>query len=63
MAASPGKLLFGKALPCTVSVVKTSHVQDGAATSCVQREITVFYSYKRDFMANPFVTFLFECKF
>ena len=60
MAASPGKLLFGKALSCAVSVVKACHVQDGAATSCVQREISVFYGYKRAFLANQFVTF--ECK-
>ena len=41
MAASRGKSLFGKALSCAVSVVKAGHVQDGAATSCVQREIPV----------------------
>ena len=60
MAASPGKLLFGKALLCAVSVVKAGHVQDGAATSRVQREISVFYGYERAFLANRFVTFLFE---
>ena len=42
VAASPGKLLFVKALLCTVSVVEASHVRDGAATSCVQGEISVF---------------------
>ena len=41
MAASAGKSLFGKALSCAVSVVKVGHVQDRAATSCVQREIPV----------------------
>ena len=34
--------LFGKALLCAVSVVMVSHVQDGVATSCVQREVSVF---------------------
>ena len=63
MAASPGKMLFGKALSCVVSVVKASHVQDGATTSCVQREISVFHGYEWAFLANQFVTFLFECKF
>ena len=38
---------FGKALSCAVSVVKAGHVQDGAATSCVEREISVFSSYER----------------
>ena len=41
MAASPGKSLFGKALLCAVSVIKAGHVQDRAATSCVEREISV----------------------
>ena len=49
MAACPGKLLFVKALSCAVSVVKAGHVQAGAATSCVQREISVFYSYEMEF--------------
>ena len=38
VAASPGDSLFAKALMCAVSVVR---VQDGAATSCVRREISV----------------------
>ena len=42
VAASPGKLLFGKALLCTVSVEKASRARDGAATSCEQGEISVF---------------------
>ena len=37
--ASPGKSLFGEALSCAVSLVKAGHVHDGAATSCVQREV------------------------
>ena len=41
VAASPGNLLFAKTLFCTVSVVKGDHVRGGAATSCVQREISV----------------------
>ena len=57
MAASPGKSLFGRALSYAVSVVKASRVQDGAATSCVRREIS------GPFLSNRFVTFLFECKF
>ena len=44
MAASPGKSLFGfdKALSSAISVVKAGHVQDRAATSCVQRGISAF---------------------
>ena len=50
VAASSGKLLFGRALSCTVSVVKAGLVQDGAATSCIQREISVFsYVYEQVF--------------
>jgi len=49
VAASPGKLLFGKALLCAVSVVMAGHVQDGAATSCVQREVSVFMAMSRRF--------------
>ena len=41
MAASLGKLLLGEALLCAFSVV-----QDRAATSCVQRDISVFYGYR-----------------
>ena len=41
MAASPGGLLFSKALLCAVSVVKGDRIQGGAATSHVQREISV----------------------
>ena len=61
MAASPGKSLFGKALSCAISVVKAGYVQDGAATSCVQREIPVSVLATN----GPFwfVTFLFESKF
>ena len=62
VAASPGKSLFGKALSCAVSVLKAGRVQDGAATSCVRREIS-FIGYERAFLGNRFVTFLFECKF
>ena len=63
VAASPGKSLFGKALSCAVSVLKAGRVQDGAATSCVRREISVFIGYERAFLGNQFVTFLFECTF
>ena len=62
MAASPGKSLFGKTLSCAVSVVKAGHVQDGAATSCVQREISVLW-LRTGLLANRFVTFLFEYTF
>ena len=41
VAASPGDSPFAKALLCAVSVVKANRVQDGAATSCVRREINV----------------------
>ena len=44
VAASPGKLPFGKALSCAVSVVKAGHVQNGAATSFLRREVSVFVS-------------------
>ena len=58
VAASLGKSLFSKALYCAVSVVKAGHVQDGAAASSLQREIS-----GTGLLANRFVTFLFECKF
>ena len=41
LAASLGNLLFAKTLSCAISVVKTDHVQDGAATSHVRREISI----------------------
>ena len=41
MAASPGDSLFAKALSCAISVAKANRVQDRAATSRVQREISV----------------------
>ena len=47
MAASPGKLLFGKALSCAISVVKAGHVQGGATKLCVQRVISVFMATNR----------------
>ena len=55
--------LVNKALLCAVSVIKASDVQDGATTSSIQREIKCVYGYKWEFLANRFVTFLFECKF
>ena len=42
MATSSGNSLFAKALSCAVSVVKANHIQDGAATNCAQRDISVF---------------------
>ena len=47
MAASPVKSLLGKTISCAVSVVEAGHVQDRAATSCVQREISVFMAFCR----------------
>ena len=34
-------LLLGKAALCTISVVKADCVQGGAATNCVQKEISI----------------------
>ena len=34
-------LLLGKAVSCAVSVVKANHVQGGAATNRVRREISI----------------------
>ena len=45
VAASPVKPLFGRALLCATSVVKASHVQDGAGTSCVRREMVKSICY------------------
>ena len=45
VAASPGDLLFAKALSCTISVAKFNHVQDIAGTSHVRREMC-FYGYQ-----------------
>ena len=46
MATSPSNLLFGKPScgksSCAISIAKAGHVPDGAATSCVQREISIF---------------------
>ena len=42
-AASPGDLLFAKAS------IFANHVQDGAATSCAQREISVSVATNRPF--------------
>ena len=41
VAAAPGYSLLGKAISFIVSVVKADRVQDGAATNCVRREISV----------------------
>ena len=35
-------LLFGKALLCSISIVKIDCVQDSVCTSHVQRELSVF---------------------
>ena len=53
--------LLGKTLLCAVSVVKAGHVQDRAATSCVQREISVLV-WVQPFLANRFVTLLVSYK-
>ena len=58
MAASQ---VFAKASLHPISVVMAGHVQDGAATSRVRREISVFIATNRP--ANGIVTVLFECKF
>ena len=52
--------MFAKALSCAISVLNADHAQDGAATSHVRREISVFVATEGPFW---FVTFLFECKF
>ena len=58
VAASPGKSLFGKALSCAVSVVKASHIQDGATTSCVQRQRSVFMAMNGPFWPADLLPFL-----
>ena len=40
VAASLGNLLIDKALLYTVSIIKTDRIQDGAATSHIQMEIS-----------------------
>ena len=57
-AASPGKSLFGKALSCAVSVVKAGQVQDGATTSCVQRQRSVFMAMNSPFWPVDLLPFL-----
>ena len=47
LAASLGNLLFAKTLSCAISVVKIDHVQDGAATSHVRREISIAVATNR----------------
>ena len=34
--------VLAKASLCPISVIMAGHVQDGAATSCVRREVNVF---------------------
>ena len=41
VVAAPGYSLLAKAVSSAVSVAKTDCVQGGAATNCVQREISV----------------------
>ena len=41
VTAAPSDLLHAKALSCEVSVVKADHVQGGATTNRVQREISI----------------------
>ena len=40
MSATLGDLLLAKAVSCAISVVKANHVQGGAATNCVRREVS-----------------------
>lgn len=55
--------VFAKASLHLVSVVMTGHVQDGAATSRVRREISVFIATNRPANGIVTVTVLFEWKF
>ena len=41
MVAALGESLLGKAVSCTVSVVKTDFVQGGGATNRARREISI----------------------
>ena len=63
MAASLGKLPLGKALLCAVSVVKAGRVKDGAAISCVQREISVFMSTNEPFWQINLLPFCLSVSF
>ena len=60
VSVAPGNSLLAKAVSCAVSVVKADHVQGGAATSHVRREISIS---ERPFLVNRFVTFLLDCTF
>ena len=40
---------FAEALSCVISVVKADRIQDGTATSCVCREISVSVATNRPF--------------
>ena len=46
-----------------VSVVKAGQVQDGAATSCVQREISVFYATNGPFWQIDLLPFCLSVSF
>ena len=64
MAASPGKSLFGKLLLYTVSVVKVGHLQDGATTSCIHKEIlSRFMSTNRPFWQIDLLLFCLRVSF
>ena len=52
-----GDSLFAEALLCAISVVKANRVQDGATTSCVHREISVFVATIRAFWQNDLLPF------
>ena len=47
-----GRFTVAKALSCAVSVVKANHVQDGATTSRVCREISVSMATNGPFWQN-----------
>ena len=51
MAAALGDSLLAKAVSSAVSVVKANHVQGGAATNHVRRELSIiFCGYQRPFL-------------
>ena len=55
--------LVNKALLCAVSVIKAGHVQDGATTSSIQREISVFMATNGNFWQIDLLPFCLSASF
>ena len=55
--------LVNKALLCAVSVIKAGHVQDGATTNSIQREVSVFMATNGNFWQIDLLPFCLSVSF